>query len=43
MFIIRASQEIYFDKFSNENIYYNIEKYYKNLNVYYFADFFFII
>ena len=43
MFMIRASQEIYFNKFSNENNYYNIEKYYKNFNIHYFADLFFII
>ena len=41
--MIRASQEIYFNKFSNENNYYNIEKFYEKFNIYYFADFFFII
>ena len=41
MFVIRASQEIYFNKFSNKDIYYNIEKYYKNFDAHYFADSFF--
>ena len=41
MFIIRASQKIYFNKFSNKDIYYNIEKYYKNFNIYYFVNSFF--
>ena len=40
MFITRASQEIYFNKFSNEDIHYDIEKYYNFFNIYYFADFF---
>ena len=31
MFITRASQKIYFNKFLNKIIYYNIEKYLKNL------------
>ena len=43
MFITRASQKVYFNKFLNENIYYDIEKYHENSNVHYFADFFFII
>ena len=40
MFIIRASQKIYFNKFSNKNIHYYIEEYYGNLDFYYFKDFF---
>ena len=39
MFIIRASQKVYFNKFSNKDIYYNIKKYYKKLNAYYFVIF----
>ena len=31
MFIIRASQKVYFNEFSNKNVYYNIEEYYKNI------------
>ena len=38
MFIIRASQNFYFNKFSNKDIYYNIENFYKNFNVYYFVN-----
>ena len=40
MLITRASQKVYFNKFFNKNIHYNIEKYYENFNAYYFADFF---
>ena len=40
MFIIRVSQKVYFNKFSNKDIYYNIENYYKNFNIYYFVNFF---
>ena len=39
MFIIRASQVVYFNKFSNKNISYNIEAYYENSNSYSFKDF----
>ena len=38
MFIIRASQEVYFNKFFNENIHYNIEEYHENSDAHYFAD-----
>ena len=41
MFIIRASQKVYFNKFSNKDIYYDIEKYYKNSDVHYFVNSFF--
>ena len=40
MFIIRASQKVYFNKFSNKNMHYNIEKYHKNSNFHYFRDVF---
>ena len=30
MFITRASQEVYYNKYSNKNMFYNIEEYYKN-------------
>ena len=43
MFITRVSQKVYFNKFSNENYYYNIEIFYKNFNIYYFAIFFYYI
>ena len=43
MFIIRASQKAYFNKFSNKDILYNIEEFYENLDFDYFRDFFFII
>ena len=38
MLIIRASQKVYFNKFFNKDIHYNIEKYYKNFTIYYFAN-----
>ena len=38
MFIIRASQKVYFNEFSNKNMFYNIEKYYKNFYFYYFRE-----
>ena len=40
MFITRASQKVYFNKFPNKDIFYNIEKYYKNPDFHYFRDFF---
>ena len=40
MFITRVLKKNYFNKLSSKNIRYNIEEYYKNFNVYYFADFF---
>ena len=40
MFVIRASQEVYFNKFSNKDIFYNIEDYYKIFDFHYFIDFF---
>ena len=43
MFITRASQKVYFNEFSNEDILYDIKKYYKNSNFQYFINFFFII
>ena len=43
MSIIRASQEVYYNKYSNKDILYNIEKYHENSNSQYFTDFFFII
>ena len=38
MFIIRAPQKVYFNEFFNENIHYDIEKYYENFDAHYFAD-----
>ena len=32
MFITRAPQKVYYNKYSNENIFYNIEEYYENFN-----------
>ena len=43
MFIIRASQKVYFNKFSNIDMLYNIEEYYENSDFHYFTNFFFII
>ena len=43
MFIIRASQEVYYNEYSNKDIFYNIEEYYKNSDFQYFTDFFFYI
>ena len=40
MFITRASQKVYFNEFFNKDIYYDIEEYYENFDVYYFVDFF---
>ena len=42
MFITRAPQEVYFNKFSNKDIFYNIEEYHKNSDSHYFRDFCFI-
>ena len=39
----RVSQKVYFNEFSNKNIFYDIKVYYENLNFHYFKDFFFII
>ena len=41
MFITRASQKVYFNKLSNKDISYNIEKYYKNSDFHYFRNSFF--
>ena len=41
MFITRASQEVYYNKYSNEDMSYNIEKYHKNPDSQYFTNFFF--
>ena len=41
MFITRVSQKVYFNKFSNKDIFYNIEEYYKNFNSHYFINSFF--
>ena len=38
MFIIRAPQEVYFNKFSIKDMSYNITKYYKNSNFHYFRE-----
>ena len=38
--MIRASQEVNFNKFSNKDIHYNIEEYYENSDSHYFRDFF---
>ena len=38
MFITRASYKVYFNKFSNEDIFYDIEEYYKNFNFHYFRE-----
>ena len=38
MFITRVSQKVYFNEFLNEDIHYDIEKYYKNFNIHYFAN-----
>ena len=43
MFIIRVSQKVYFNKFFNKDIYYDIEKYYENFDIYYFANFFLLL
>ena len=40
MFITRASQKVYFNKFFNEDIYYNTKEYYKNFDVHYFINLF---
>ena len=40
MFIIRAPQKVYDNKYSNENIFYNIEEYHENPDSQYFIDFF---
>ena len=40
MSITRASQEVYYNKYSNENMFYDIEEYYKNSDFQYFIDFF---
>ena len=41
MFITRASQEVYYNKYSNKDMFYNIEKYHENPDSQYFTDFFF--
>ena len=41
MFITRASQKFYFNKYSNKDIFYNIEKYHKNSDSQYFINSFF--
>ena len=41
MFITRASQEVYYNKYPNENMSYNIKKYYENSDFQYFTNFFF--
>ena len=40
IFIIRASQEVYYNKYSNKNMSYNIEEYYENSDFQYFTNFF---
>ena len=41
MFIIRVSQKVYYNKYSNEDIFYNIEEYHENPDFQYFTDSFF--
>ena len=41
MFIIRVSQKVYCNEYSNEDIFYNIEKYHKNPDSQYFINSFF--
>ena len=41
MFITRASQKVYYNEYSNKDIFYNIEEYYENSNSQYFIDSFF--
>ena len=41
MFVTRAPQEVYYNKYSNEDMFYNIEKYHKNPDVQYFTNSFF--
>ena len=40
MFITRASQKVYYNKYSNKNMLYKIKEYYKNFDFQYFTDFF---
>ena len=40
MFITRAPQKVYYNKYSNKNMSYNIEEYYENFDFQYFTDFF---
>ena len=40
MFITRASQKVYYNKYSNEDMSYNIEEYHENSDFQYFTDFF---
>ena len=42
MFVTRASQKVYYNKFSNKDISYDIEEYYKNSNSQYFTNSFFL-
>ena len=42
MFVTRASQKVYYNKYSNKDIFYDIEEYYENSNSQHFTDFFFI-
>ena len=37
MFIIRASQEVYYNKYSNKDMFYNIEEYHENSDFQYFT------
>ena len=41
MFITRASQKVYYNKYSNKDMFYDIEEYYKNSDFSYFTDSFF--
>ena len=43
MFVTRASQEVYYNEYSNKDMFYNIEEYHRNLDSQYFTDFFFTI
>ena len=41
MFVTRAPQEVYYNKYSNKNMSYNIEEYHENPDSQYFTDSFF--
>ena len=41
MFVTRASQKVYYNKYSNKDMSYNIKEYHKNPNFQYFTNSFF--
>ena len=41
MFITRASQKVYYNKYSNKDMFYNIEEYHENSDSQYFTNSFF--